>query len=460
MNFRVGSVVDFTRAEELAERFAVAVSARRLYGTEHMRSSHARRAFVAALLDYLDENGGPDAFRFISDGSSLTVEGIPLSRGSLFGKLLSRLESVGLAGLGFTSGISDRSVGSLLDWVILRDGLPPAEGFAGVELITESVGGGSRGARDPSDALVEMVPEMRLPLRLYRTAVQALESAMKDLRTGSEINLHEVSEICEWVAEESFRCGLQLMGPTRFVRQDEGTLQHSINVFLITASLLQPFVKSPKELAEIAQAALLHDIGKSRIPIEIVNKRGRLTDDEMNLMRRHPEFGAEILRQYDRMSPLTIEVAYCHHMRDGGHGYPHPVLPIEPGPVTAVLQVADMFEALTAKRSYKESYTVDEAVRILVETPGMESRKPALWLLLGRLTGSPPGSEVLLNTGERAVVVRAHEDSPKTPLVRILGDAEGAGQAESVLVDLRSDATRRFISKVFLRPSTVQTVEG
>lgn len=460
MSFRVATVVDFTRAEELAERLAAAVSSRRLYGSDHMRTNHARRAFVAALLDFLEDDAAPDAFRLVSDGGALTVEGIPLSRASLFGKLLCRLEGVGLAGLGFTERVSDKSIASLVDWLAERDGLPPKGGFAGVELIAESVGLGARLARDPADLLVDRVPEMRLPLRIYRTAVQALEAAMRDLRAGRDLNVHELAEISEWVAEEAFRSGLQLIGPTRFVRQDEGTLQHSINVFLITTALLQPFAKSARELAEIAQAALLHDVGKSRVPAEVVGKRGRLTEAELQLMRRHPEYGAEILGRYDAMSPLAIEVAYCHHMRDGGHGYPKPVLPLEPGPVTHVVQVADMFEALTAKRSYKESYTVDEAVRILVGTPGMESRKPALWLLLGRLTGSPPGSEVVLSSGERAVVVRAHQDAPKKPLVRILADSGGAPVEEARLVDLRSATPERVVEKVYLRPSAVQVVES
>jgi len=460
MNFRVATVVDFTRAEELAGRLAAAVSSRRLYGADHALTNHARRAFVAALLDFLEDDAAPETFRLVSDGGALTVEGIPLSRASLFGKLLCRLESVGLSGIGFTGRVSDKSIAALVDWLAERDGLPPKSGFPGVELIAESVGAGGRVARDPADLLVDRVPEMRLPLRIYRTAAQALEAAMKDLRAGRDLNLHELSEISEWVAEEAFRSGLQLIGPTRFVRQDEDTLQHSVHVFLITTALLQPFAKSARELAEIAQAALLHDIGKSRVPAEIVGKRGKLTEAELELMRRHPEYGAEILRGYDAMSPLAIEVAYCHHMRDGGHGYPRPVLPIKPGPVTHVVQVADMFEALTAKRSYKESSTVDEAVRILVATAGMESRKPALWLLLGRLTGSPPGSEVVLSSGERAVVVRAHEDAPKKPLVRVLSDAAGAPLEEPRLVDLRSATPQRVVEKVYLRPSSVQTVEA
>ena len=74
----------------------------------------------------------------------------------------------------------------------------------------------------------------------------------------------------------------------------------------------------------------------------------QITEEEFAVMRRHPELGAQLLASYPELDPIDIEVAYCHHMRDENLGYPNPAFPVKPGPVTAVVQVADMFEALTA----------------------------------------------------------------------------------------------------------------
>ena len=114
-----------------------------------------------------------------------------------------------------------------------------------------------------------------------------------------------------------------------------------------------------------------------------------------------------------------------------------------------------MFEALTADRPYQKSLSVSETVHIIMGTPGMESKKTSIGVLLDRLTNAPPGSEVILNTGEHAVVVSVHADSPKRPVVQIITNHFGAALAEPLRVDLAlDDTTSRCISKVILKPAT------
>ena len=173
-------------------------------------------------------------------------------------------------------------------------------------------------------------------------------------------------------------------------------------------------------------------------------------------MRQQSELGAQVLASYPELEAIDVEVAYCHHMRDNGHGYPNTKLPVKPGPVTAVVQVADMFEALTAHRPYKRSMSVMEAVHAIKTTPGMESKHAAIQLLMSHLTVSPPGSEVILASGERGVVIDANPKDPVRPLVMLMTDADGETLPEPRTLDLHEDRNEarsgeRYVKKVILR---------
>jgi HD-GYP domain-containing protein (c-di-GMP phosphodiesterase class II) len=303
-----------------------------------------------------------------------------------------------------------------------------------------------------SEANATGTPEFRVPTRIYQSAARSLDQLMNRVRHGESVKLDDVTALVECVVEEVTATGTRILGPIHLTPADSFTFQHSINVFLIATTLLQPFAGSRDELLAMAQAALLHDIGKSRIPAAILNKRSDLAADELAVMRQHPVLGARVLLELGGVDPLAVEVAYCHHMHDEGLGYPDSILPIKPGPVTRIVQVADMFEALTAARPYKERLSVKEATEILQHMPGMDSKRPALELLLARLTDSPPGSEVILSSGERARVVRSNEDAPDRPIVRLVTDAGGAPLETTEVLDLREEPSRS-IAQVILRPT-------
>ena len=198
---------------------------------------------------------------------------------------------------------------------------------------------------------------------------------MDDARAGRDLDFKGAREIAQRAASAAFADDTGLVAPTQVIQADPYTFNHSVNVFLISTTLLQPFAASEEELARWAQAALLHDVGKSLVPKEVLYKKGSLTDEEFAIIQCHPEWGAEILQEQGGADPVAIHVAYCHHMRDGGLGYPKTEMPIDPGPVSNAVQVADVFEALTSERPYHKGHSVAETVDIIMGTPGMESKR-------------------------------------------------------------------------------------
>ncbi|MCI5157680.1 MAG: HD domain-containing protein [Candidatus Electrothrix sp. AUS1_2] len=179
-----------------------------------------------------------------------------------------------------------------------------------------------------------------------------------------------------------------------------------------------------EQLVDIGTAALLHDVGKGRIPSEIIYKRGRLTDEEFALMRSHPEFGAEILLEHKEATPMQIAAAWGHHIRFDGGGYPASPSWAVRSRFIHLIQICDVFEALTAVRPYKPSITPLAAFGIMVNDKG--AFDPGLLSAFITALGIyPPGSQVRLNNGYRATVVATGREIDK-PKVRITHDRTGA----------------------------------
>ncbi len=451
------SGLDLDRVERIASALASALSARRIYESGHTRVKAGNAAFLSALHAYLDESGRP-GLRLIVSAGLLTHEGVPLGSGqgaiAQIGKLLEDRECGGLA---FSRGFADQGLAVLLDWLNERTPRALVRAIEGVDLLPP---GADEGEGEEDDTRKRRIlPEFELPDRIQHTAARVLDHVLDDVRAGRRLDLGEIVELTRWTAEASFSMGSQLLAPTQTQSHDSYTFLHSVNVFLIATTLLQPFARDRKELARFSQAALLHDVGKSLIPAEVLHKKGRLTPEEYATVKRHPEYGAEILQRCPHVDPIAVEVAFCHHMRENGLGYPLVTLPVKPGPITGIVQVADMFEALTSRRPYHGGHSTIEAVKTILDTPGLGGRRPQILLLLERLTQAPPGSEVRLSTGERAVVLKTYPSAPGHPTVRIVESPEGTPLAQSYDVDLREVAPPfgEPVTEVYLKPGLVRT---
>lgn len=445
--------VGFAQVERLVQRLAAAFNGRHLYGAGHDRARELCRKFLAQLRDLLAKCGVDEVSLGVR-GGRLEFGGVPLTGGSSFIQIAALLEDREVGGISLQKSLRDAALDEFLDW--LRTGECDGErAFLGIELLEIQEEFEER--EDPDSPLDPAdLEEFRMSMRVYQGSADVLERAHRAVHQGEDLDIQEIDELTRWTAEQAMLQGTRLLSPIQLIQRDSYTWQHSVNVYLIASTLLRPLAKDHHELARFARSALLHDIGKSLIPESILHKKGRLTVAEMNVMRRHPALGAQILASYREIDAIDVEVAYCHHMRDNGLGYPVPKFPFRPGPVTNVVQVADMFEALTAHRPYKASISVEQAVDAIQRTPGMESKQAAMWLLMSHLTVSPPGSEVILASGERGVVLTTRPDEPARPMVMLMTDREGHALCEPTAVDLHEErhtfgGEKRYVEKVILR---------
>lgn len=197
---------------------------------------------------------------------------------------------------------------------------------------------------------------------------------------------------------------------------DEYTFKHSVDVATISMIVAKKYGLSEKEVYEIGVAGLLHDVGKSKIPTELLNKPDRLTDEEFEFMKQHSLLGYSILKDKDDLTEDILMGVLQHHEKINGSGYPMGVTIEKIGIYAKIIAVADIYDALVTERPYKKAFSQRDAVEILMSMTD-ELDIEALRSFLGSVILYPVGSTVELSNGEMARVVANDPTSVLRPKV-------------------------------------------
>jgi HD-GYP domain-containing protein (c-di-GMP phosphodiesterase class II) len=172
----------------------------------------------------------------------------------------------------------------------------------------------------------------------------------------------------------------------------------------------------------LGEAALLHDIGKTRIPVELLRKPGGLDRLERRLMEAHTTLGAEILVELDGIQPLAPTVALEHHRAVDGTGYPNLGPGVVPHLLSQVVAVADIYEAMTGARSYQDPAMPEQACLVLARLAGTKLNTALVKAFVNAVTFFPLGSVVRTDQGDLGVVIGTHPGDPLHPVIARLGD--------------------------------------
>lgn len=223
---------------------------------------------------------------------------------------------------------------------------------------------------------------------------------------------------------------------TNIFAHDNYVFAHSVNVTLYTLAMAVKLEFDDKKLNEIAMGGILHDIGKTMIPIEILNKPGKLTKEEFDMVKKHAEYGFEILRKQHGLPLLAAHCAFQHHEKLDGTGYPRGLKGDEIHPYAKIMAVADVFDALTSHRSYRKAMLPHEAMEIIFAGANTHFDADLIQTFQKSVASYPVGVTVKLNTGETAVVVEYMFHAPSRPIVRIIKDPNGVELTKPFDVDL------------------------
>ncbi len=212
-----------------------------------------------------------------------------------------------------------------------------------------------------------------------------------------------------------------LIALTALKNYDNYTFTHMVNVSILTMAQGRALGVDGPLLREFGLAGLMHDIGKVRTPTDILNKPEKLTDAEFAIMKRHVVDGAEILRRTPEMPPISAIVAFEHHLRQDGTGYPGGVSRLRLNLATILCSISDVYDAMRSQRKYQQSFPTDRIKAVLERNDGQQFDQHLVRRFVQLIGIYPPGTLVRLNTGEVAVVVRPYAPDPHRP-ARARGD--------------------------------------
>jgi HD-GYP domain-containing protein (c-di-GMP phosphodiesterase class II) len=292
--------------------------------------------------------------------------------------------------------------------------------------------------------------------RTYAQGVAVTKEVVNSIRMGRTSSLKKVKRAVQLIVDQVLTNETSIMGLTTLRDYDEYTFMHSVNVCIFSVALGRKIGFSKLQLYDLGMTALLHDIGKARVPLEITNKTSSLDDREWRLMQAHPWLGAMTLftmRGYDEIPYRSILVAHEHHMRVDLSGYPRQVRPRQLGLFSRIVAVADGFDAATTRRSYQTvPIEPDQVLKEMWSNPQRGYDAMIVKALISMIGVYPIGTCVILDTLEVAVVASTVSDREalNRPLVRIAIDAGGAALAPpGIAVDLQErDGAGQFVRSI------------
>lgn len=260
-------------------------------------------------------------------------------------------------------------------------------------------------------------------------AINVVQEMLTAPSKGRQISLIKAKRVIHSLVDNIIKNDSYLLELTALKSYDKYTFQHSVNVSIFSVALGLRLGLDKSRLAELGFAALFHDFGKTRIPLDLLNKPDDLSSSDWSLLQEHPVYGAKALAQsfaMDRYTGRAILVAFEHHKNLDGTGYPYINLTKEINLFSRIVSLCDVFDAMTSGRAYfKETVPVDRVILQMIKLTGVKFDPYLLKILINIIGIYPAGSLLLLDTGEMALVVKNDPEDIFRPEVKIIADQNG-----------------------------------
>jgi len=402
--------------EEVLRRFASGVRAGQLYAREHPLLGRSVEGLIAALKPLLQTS---PALTIGIVGGQFVVSETPMPKASAsMGELIRRLKDQHIERISFERGITPEEALTFM-LAVSAAGKGPSE----QEWNFPHIRVGRITADDrKKDGVASDIAAIR---RLYAGAVTVAEELWESAATEGKPELPAALQTVDGLADAVTQNRTAVVALTAMRNYDNYTFTHMVNVSILTMGQARALGIEGRLLREFGLSALMHDIGKVRTPKEILNKPEKLTNDEFAVMRRHTVDGAEILRRTPEMPVLAPVVAFEHHLRLDGAGYPAGAKRASLNLATMLCSIADVYDAMRSKRAYQQAYPTDRVLAVLKHNDGAHFDQNLVRRFVQLLGIYPPGNLVRLSTGEVAVVTQVHAPDPYRPRVRVIVNAAG-----------------------------------
>jgi putative nucleotidyltransferase with HDIG domain len=407
-------------AEELLRSFSATLRSMQLYSKGHPIITRNISALSTAIQ--LLHSMQPSTVIGIV-GNEIIVDDTPVSKVDTLGAIVRRLREAGVERITISRGVTADELTAFTSAVSALERVDasadPAAAFSQFKHIR--VGRVIIEQKVDTDA-----SDMGTIRRMYTEAVSAAGNVWDSAQTEGQPDATLARTMIDGLAQAVAQNRTALLALTTLKNYDNYTFTHMVNVSILMMGQARALGIDGALLREFGLAALMHDIGKVRTPLEVLNKPDKLTDEEFVIMKRHVVDGAEILRGTPDVPALAPIVAFEHHLRIDGTGYPHGVNRPNLNLGTMLCGIADVYDAMRSQRAYQQSYPTDRILQVLKRNDGAQFDQHLVRRFVQLLGIYPVGNFVKLNTGEVGVVRQVHAPDPYRPQVRVLFDRSGA----------------------------------
>jgi putative nucleotidyltransferase with HDIG domain len=289
-------------------------------------------------------------------------------------------------------------------------------------------------------APVSMQEELEQAKKTHSRARVAVTSMFQEARMGKALQLEEIGNLVDDISLSITRNPEAFLSLSRLKTIDNYTYLHSVAVCALMIALGKQMGLDNALLKDLGMAGLLHDVGKMMVPEEVLNKPGRLTDEEFDIMKQHPQMGLEILKGSQGVCDIALDVCLHHHERIDGKGYPDRLSGEALSLFARMGAVCDVYDAITSVRCYKTSWEPAEAIRKMAEWQEGHFDSNVFHAFVKTIGIYPSGTLVKLKSTRLAVVMEQSGKSLITPIVKVFFSTKENAPMQVEILDLSKTA--------------------
>ncbi|MDR3390598.1 MAG: HD-GYP domain-containing protein [Sulfuriferula sp.] len=283
---------------------------------------------------------------------------------------------------------------------------------------------------------VSLEQEMARAIKLQNKAKQAVISMFEEARMGKALPIGEMSALVDEINESVSRNSGALLSLARLKNKDDYTYLHSVAVCALMIALGKQMGIEGDALKSLGMAGLLHDVGKMAVPDDVLNKPGRLTEQEFDMVKTHPRRGWEMLKASFGVDEVALDVCLHHHERVDGTGYPERLSGAALSLAARMGAVCDVYDAITSNRCYKAGWAPADALRKMAEWQDGHFDESVFQAFVKTVGIYPVGTLLKLKSGRLAVVTDQSKQSLLKPIVKVFFSSRSNAPIMPEFVDM------------------------
>jgi putative nucleotidyltransferase with HDIG domain len=407
-------------AEELLQHFSACMKAVQLYSTDHPIVKRATEQLVETL-----ERAHAEIEEIVIGivGQEVVVDGMPIMSTHGHANVIERLRAIGVERIALDRGVTDTELSTFVRDLAACQARQ--DGDLDERLAALSFPHIHIGRLQSQQRMERAHIDMRATRRDFQEAVEGAQKIWEQAQAEGGPDPAMAIGVVEGLASSVGQNRRAMMALTALYQYDNYTFTHMVNVSVLTMAQARSLGIEGALLRKFGLAGLMHDIGKIKTPAEILTNKDRLTEAEFAIIMKHPADGAEMLRRRLELPPLAAAVAFEHHLRVDGTGYPagvsRPLLNL----ATQLCSVADVYDAMRSQRKYQQAFPTERILAVLKQNDGQRFDRHLVRRFSQLMGVYPAGNLVRLDNGSLAVVLRIHAPDPSRPMVRVIVGPDG-----------------------------------